>query len=152
MGPAEFEQLLRQGQCTIEDKTTRTGETKHSMPLLSVRPQFKPISLQTNLHPPFFAFCSPHSESLTQLDSGCNIQFLEIQFLRCPEGIEYSRHRAVHPRHQCRGFSRWIGKGNGNGDVHLLASAMAIFAMPECRVPWCLRSWFPRMFFRARLE
>jgi hypothetical protein len=32
----------------------------------------------------------------------------EIQFLRCPEGIEYSRHRAVHPRHQCRGFSRGI--------------------------------------------
>jgi hypothetical protein len=28
MGPAEFEQLLLQGQCTIEDKTTRTGETK----------------------------------------------------------------------------------------------------------------------------
>jgi hypothetical protein len=80
------------------------------MPLLSVRPQFKPISLQTNLNPPFFAFCSPHPASLTQLDSGFNIQFLEIQFLRCPEGIEYSRHRAVHPRHQCRGFSRWIGK------------------------------------------
>jgi hypothetical protein len=41
-----------------------------------------------------------------------NIQFLEIQFLRCPEGIEYSRHRPVHPRHQCRGFSRWIGNGS----------------------------------------
>jgi hypothetical protein len=51
------------------------------MPLLSVRPQFKPISLQTNLDPPLFAFCSPHPASLTQLDSGCNIQFLEIQFL-----------------------------------------------------------------------
>jgi hypothetical protein len=75
------------------------------MPLLSVRPQFKPISLQRNLDPPFFAFCSPHPASLTQLDSSFN-----IQFLRCPEGIEYSRHRAVHPRHQCRGFSRWIGK------------------------------------------
>src|SRR6202041_4213233 len=80
------------------------------MPLLSVRPQFKPISLQTSLDPPFFAFCSPHPAGLTQLDSGFNIQFLEIQFLRCPEGIEYLRHRAVHPRHQCRGFSRWIGK------------------------------------------
>jgi hypothetical protein len=80
------------------------------MPLLSVRPQFKPISLQTNLDQPFFAFCSPHAASLTQLDSGFNIQFLEIQFLRCPEGIEYSRHRVGHPRHQRRGFSRWIGK------------------------------------------
>jgi hypothetical protein len=45
-GPVEFEQLLLQGQCTIEDKTTRTGETK-----------------------PLFAFCSPHPASLTQLDS-----------------------------------------------------------------------------------
>jgi len=80
MGPAGFEQLLLQGQCTIEDKTTRTGETTHLMPLLSLRPQFKPISLQTNLHSPLFAFCSPHSASLTQLDSGFNIQFLEIQF------------------------------------------------------------------------
>jgi hypothetical protein len=51
------------------------------MPLLSVRPQFKPISLLTNLDPPFFAFCSPHPASLTQLDSGFNIQFLECQFL-----------------------------------------------------------------------
>jgi hypothetical protein len=42
--------------------------------------------------------------------SGFNSQFLEIQFLRCPEGIAYSRHRAVHPRHQCRGFSRWLSK------------------------------------------
>jgi hypothetical protein len=25
------------------------------------------------------------------------------------KAIEYSRHRPVHPRHQCRGFSRWIG-------------------------------------------
>jgi hypothetical protein len=97
MGPAEFEQLLLQGQCTLEDKTTRTGETTHLMPLLSVRPQFKPISLQTNLDRPLFAFCSPHPASLTQLDSGFNSQFLEIQFLRCPEGIAYSRHRAVHP-------------------------------------------------------
>jgi len=32
-----------------------------------------------------------------------------IQFSRCPEGIQHSRHRAIHPRHQCRGFSRWIG-------------------------------------------
>jgi hypothetical protein len=56
------------------------------MPLFSVRPQFKPISLQTNLDPPSFAFCSPHPASLTQLDSGFNIQFLEIQLLRCPEG------------------------------------------------------------------
>jgi hypothetical protein len=110
MGPAEFEQLLLQGQCTIEDKTTRTGETTHWMPLLSVRPQFKPISLQTNLDPPFFAFCSPHPASLTQLDSGFNIQFLRCQFLRCPEGIQHSRHRPIHPRHQGRGFSRWIGK------------------------------------------
>src|ERR1700675_5000878 len=109
MGPAEFEQLLLQGQCTIEDKTTRTGETTHLMPLVSIRPQFKPISLQTNLDPPFFAFCSPHPSSLTQLDSGFN-----IQFLRCPEGIEYSRHRAVHPRHQRRGFSRWIGKNRNS--------------------------------------
>jgi hypothetical protein len=62
------------------------------------------------LDPPLFAFCSPHPASLTQLDSSFNIQFLEMQFLRCPEGIEYSRHRAVHPRHQCRGFSRWMGK------------------------------------------
>jgi hypothetical protein len=68
-GPVEFEQLLLQGQCTIEDKTTRTGETTHLRPLLSVRPQFKPISLQTNLDPPLFAFCSPHPASLTQLDS-----------------------------------------------------------------------------------
>jgi hypothetical protein len=65
------------------------------------------------MHPPLFAFCSPHPASLTQLDSGFNIQFLEIQFLQCPEGIEYSPHRAVHPRHQCRGFSRWIGKHLG---------------------------------------
>jgi hypothetical protein len=52
------------------------------MPLLSVRPQFKPISLQMNLDPTLFAFCSPHPASLTRLDSGFNIQFLEIQFLR----------------------------------------------------------------------
>src|SRR6202042_3964965 len=124
MGPAEFEQLLLQGQCTMEDKTTRTGETKHLMPLLSVRPQFKAISLQPNLEPPCFAFCSPHPASLTQLDSGFNIQFLEIQFfLRCPEGIEYSRHRAVHPRHQCRGFSRWIGKRKAGGRSQELLSA-----------------------------
>ena len=51
MGPAGFEQLLLQGQCTIEDKTTRTGETTHLMPLLSVRPQFKPISLAESIVP-----------------------------------------------------------------------------------------------------
>jgi len=109
--PLSSNNSLLQGQYTIEDKTTRTGETTHLLPLLSLRPQFKPKSLQTNLDPPIFAFCSPHPASLTQLDSGFNMQFLEIQFLRCPEGIEYSRHRAVHPRHQCLGFSRWIGKG-----------------------------------------
>jgi hypothetical protein len=80
------------------------------MPLLSVRPQFKLKSLQTNLHPPFFAFYSPHPTSLTQLGSGFNIQFLEIQFLSCPEGIEYSRHRAVHPPASMPRLSRWIGK------------------------------------------
>jgi hypothetical protein len=48
---AAFEQLLLQGQCTIEDKTTRTGETTHLMPLLSVRPQFKPISLAESIVP-----------------------------------------------------------------------------------------------------
>jgi hypothetical protein len=51
------------------------------MPLLSVRPQFKPISLQTNLDPPFFAFRSPHPASLTQLDSGFNIQFFGVSRL-----------------------------------------------------------------------
>src|ERR1700727_2623688 len=30
--------------------------------------------LQTNLHPPFFAFCSPRPASLSHLDSGFNIQ------------------------------------------------------------------------------
>src|SRR5580700_4636546 len=62
------------------------------------------------LEPPFIRFlfaaaCKSHSTRLW-----LQYQFLEIQFLRCREGIEYSRHRAVHPRHQCRGFSRWIGK------------------------------------------
>jgi hypothetical protein len=28
MGPAEFEQLLLQAQCTIEDKTTRTAKPR----------------------------------------------------------------------------------------------------------------------------
>jgi hypothetical protein len=94
MGPAEFEPLLLQGQCTIEDKTTRTGEATHWMPLLSLRPHFKPISRQTNLDLPCFAFCSPPPASLAQLDSTLASIFnsWEIQFLRCPEGNEYSAH------------------------------------------------------------
>src|ERR1700727_53188 len=67
------------------------------------------------LEPPFIRFlfaaaCKSHSTRLW-----LQYQFLEIQFLRCREGIEYSRHRAVHPRHQCRGFSRWIGKRKAGG-------------------------------------
>jgi hypothetical protein len=81
MGPAEFEQLLLQGQCTIEDKTTRTGETTHLMPLRSVRPQFKPISLPTNLAPhqcPGFSRWIGKGRPLKPNEENCQMKTINV--------------------------------------------------------------------------
>jgi hypothetical protein len=78
---------------------------------------FGPASIQTDkpadeLGAAFFRFLfaifrKPNSTRLWFQYSIFEIQFL--RFLRCPEGIELSRHPAIHPRRQCPGFSRWNG-------------------------------------------
>jgi hypothetical protein len=63
MGPAEFEQLLLQGQGAIVDKTTRTGETTHWMPLALVRPAIQTDKPADELGPAGlrFLFATPRN-------------------------------------------------------------------------------------------
>jgi hypothetical protein len=71
----------------------------------------QPASIQTDkpaaeLAPAFLRFMFATSRKSNSTRLWLQYSILGDSILRCPEGIEYSPHRAVPPRHQCPGFSR----------------------------------------------